>query len=92
MSFDELLSASNERGLPLLMLSALKTVDIERLSELMLQPVWVIVDHLYHCQDWIGAMAKINQVCTIKFIKVNAKFLQFTNARKNKNSYLYCKL
>ena len=75
MSFDELLSASNERGLPLLMLSALKTVDIERLSELMLQPVWVIVDHLYHCQDWIGAMAKINQVCTIKFIKVKCKLL-----------------
>ena len=62
MSFNELISVSNERGLPVVTFSALKFVDIDRLRELLLQPVWVFIDHLYYCENWMNIMERINQV------------------------------
>uniref|UniRef100_A0A1X7TIU7 AAA+ ATPase domain-containing protein n=2 Tax=Amphimedon queenslandica TaxID=400682 RepID=A0A1X7TIU7_AMPQE len=61
VSFNELISVSNERGLPIVRFSALKFVDIDRLRELLVQPVWVVINHLYHCKDWMDTMERINQ-------------------------------
>lgn len=53
---------AKERGALVVVLSALLATDIERLSELLSQCAWVVIDHLYHCKKWMDIVTDIFKV------------------------------